>query len=476
MSDIILTEQTTPTTPATGKWVLYCKTDGLYYLDDTGTETGPLDVGGAGGALDDLTDVDLTGLAQGNILYYNGTSWIVLAPGTNGYFLKTQGAAANPIWASVPGGTLASLTDVDLTGIAQGDVLYYNGTDWVVLAPGTNGYFLKTQGAAANPVWASVPGGGDMLAANNLSDVATPATAFANIKQAATTTATGVVELATDGESAANVVVQGNDARLSNARTPSAHASSHISTGSDPIAAAVAAGASGLMTGADKTKLDGIETAADVTDATNVNTAGAVMESDYNAQTILAATSDNTPAALTVGEQTVVGRITSGNIAALSVSQLATLVLSAALPENTAIILDYLLSADGTYSGIITQGVAGATLAFGNLCYLSAADTRWEKADADASATSGPVLLGMCVLAAASDGSTTYMLLYGKIRADAAFPTLTVGAPAFVGTTEGEIQTTAPSGTGDIIRIVGQGCSTGNELFFCPSNDYYKHV
>ena len=39
----------------------------------------------------------------------------------------------------------------------------------------------------------------------------------------ATTTAKGLVELATDGENAAGVVVQGNDARLSDARTPSSH-------------------------------------------------------------------------------------------------------------------------------------------------------------------------------------------------------------------------------------------------------------
>lgn len=39
---------------------------------------------------------------------------------------------------------------------AQGDVLYFDGTDWVRLAAGTSGYFLKTQGAAANPVWAAV--------------------------------------------------------------------------------------------------------------------------------------------------------------------------------------------------------------------------------------------------------------------------------------------------------------------------------
>ena len=81
-----------------------------------------------------------------------------------------------------------------------------------------------------------------------------------------------------------------------------------------------------FTTASDISKLAGIESSADVTDATNVDAAGAVMESDYNANTVLAATSDNTPTALTVGEQTVVGRITSGNIAALTQSQLRTLI------------------------------------------------------------------------------------------------------------------------------------------------------
>jgi hypothetical protein len=44
---------------------------------------------------------------------------------------------------------------------------------------------------------------GELLASNNLSDVGSAATAFANIKQAATTSATGVVELATDAEAIA---------------------------------------------------------------------------------------------------------------------------------------------------------------------------------------------------------------------------------------------------------------------------------
>lgn len=86
---------------------------------------------------------------------------------------------------------LGALSDVDTTGAANGKILRYNGTTWVV------------------------------------DDEASVS--------AATTSAAGIVELATDGENAANVVVQGNDSRLSNARTPTAHAASHGSGQPDAI-------------------------------------------------------------------------------------------------------------------------------------------------------------------------------------------------------------------------------------------------
>jgi len=38
----------------------------------------------------------------------------------------------------------------------QGDILYYNGTDWVILHHGTSGQYLITQGHAANPTWLTV--------------------------------------------------------------------------------------------------------------------------------------------------------------------------------------------------------------------------------------------------------------------------------------------------------------------------------
>ncbi len=52
-----------------------------------------------------------------------------------------------------------------------------------------------------------------------------------SLHSAATTSALGFVELATDGETASGVVVQGNDGRLSNARTPTDH--NHTSAGGD---------------------------------------------------------------------------------------------------------------------------------------------------------------------------------------------------------------------------------------------------
>jgi hypothetical protein len=236
-----------------------------------------------------------------------------------------------------------------------------------------------------------------------------------------------------------------------------------------------------VFTAADDTKLGNIEASADVTDATNVNAAGAVMESDYNAQTILAATSDDTPAALTVGEQTVVGRITGGNIAALSVAQLQALLFGTALGteillgENYGIKYDAALSADGKYAGFVRSGTAGATLAFGDLIYLAAADSRWELVDANAASTSGDVLLGICVQAAANDGDATTVLMHGFVRADTAFPALTISAPAYASTTAGDIQTAQPSGTDDVIRRVGFAW-TADELYFCPSPDYATHT
>lgn len=148
-----------------------------------------------------------------------------------------------------------------------------------------------------------------------------------------------------------------------------------------------------------------------------------------------------------------------------------TITTTLTLDENASVVLNPALSADGKYTGTTIAGTAGATLAFGDIVYLAAADSRWELTDADAAATSGDVLVGICVLAAASDGDPTTIMLQGTIRADANFPALTIGAPVHISTTAGDVQVTAPSGTDDVVRRLGFAI-TADAFYFNPSNDY----
>lgn len=50
--------------------------------------------------------LDFLGSTQGNILYRGASAWAPLATGTSGYFLKTQGAGANPVWAALTQDTI----------------------------------------------------------------------------------------------------------------------------------------------------------------------------------------------------------------------------------------------------------------------------------------------------------------------------------------------------------------------------------
>ena len=44
-------------------------------------------------------------------------------------------------------------TKIALTNHAQGDIMYYDGSNWVRLGAGTAGQSLKTAGSGANPYW-----------------------------------------------------------------------------------------------------------------------------------------------------------------------------------------------------------------------------------------------------------------------------------------------------------------------------------
>jgi hypothetical protein len=247
----------------------------------------------------------------------------------------------------------------------------------------------------------------------------------------------------------------------------STHASTHQDGGADEISVT---GLSGLLAD-DQHVLD-----------TEV-TAVAVAKALYDAYTILMATTNDTPEAITIAAQQVVGRITGSAIKGLSVAELQTLIFSAALGaeivlgESYGLALDAAL-ADGKYCGITDTpaggSVAGATLIFGDLVYQAVGDDRWELTDANTAATA-TMKTGICVQAAANDGSATTILLWGKVRADAAFPALTKYAVAYMGEVAGDIVTAVPTTASCYVRVMGYG-NSADELFFCPEPGWIKLV
>lgn len=61
-----------------------------------------------------VTNLTVGSQAQGDLIYASSASaWARLGAGTSGYFLKTQGAGANPTWAEVGFQTAASQSDME---------------------------------------------------------------------------------------------------------------------------------------------------------------------------------------------------------------------------------------------------------------------------------------------------------------------------------------------------------------------------
>lgn len=141
------------------------------------------------------------------------------------------------------------------------------------------------------------------------------------------------------------------------------------------------------------------------------------------------------------------------------------------LSEDGGILFDQTLSADGSFS--ISKGelsTLGETLVFGELAYFKQSDSRWWKFDSDTESTSANVKLGI-ICQSGNAGDDRLIMLEGKIRADSQFPTLTVGAKVYGGSTAGAIQVAKP--TTGFVRCIGFG-NTADCLYFNPSNEHYE--
>ena len=212
----------------------------------------------AGTTLSALLDAAI-GSARGSLLRRGTSDWTVLTPGTAGQYLQSGGAGADLTWGNAAGaGTVTSIATTggisggpitgsgtlslaavatgsllanisggsaapsatglsalldSVLGSGRGQIIYRGASTWAALGAGTSGYFLQTQGGAADPMWATVKGGGGATTAPSLwnaaADLATtaalPACTYSNGSAGVGATLTGTANgaLSVDGTAVA---------------------------------------------------------------------------------------------------------------------------------------------------------------------------------------------------------------------------------------------------------------------------------
>ena len=123
---------------------------------------------------------------------------------------------------------------------------------------------------------------------------------------------------------------------------------------------------------------------------------------------------------------------------------------------------------EGTFQGDVVY-FGGTTSMTTGAIYHYKSDGTWELADADAAANCD----GLLAVALGAASNTNGMLLRGMVTLD--HDPGAVGDVLFLSTTAGDCSATAPSGTGDIIRVVGYCLDASNgQIWFNPDGTYVE--
>ncbi len=117
------------------------------------------------------------------------------------------------------------------------------------------------------------------------------------------------------------------------------------------------------------------------------------------------------------------------------------------------------------------QALSGTTTTAGALYVWK--NTSWVLADADAENTCSQLM----AIAIGTNSATDGMLLKGPVTLAGAYiaGTDSPGSVVYASTTAGRATLTAPSGSGDIVRVIGHSLSSGGKmLLFNPDNTYVE--
>ena len=139
------------------------KIDNTESVTSVNSQTGAVNLGAG-----DLSDVTITGAVNGEVLKYNGAAWVdanvdytevtntptnvstftndanYVASGDNVSVLTNDAGYLT----GITGESIGSLSDVTVTSAVSGEVLSYNGTNWVNSASSGGGYTVSNQGSS----------------------------------------------------------------------------------------------------------------------------------------------------------------------------------------------------------------------------------------------------------------------------------------------------------------------------------------
>ena len=424
-------------------------------------------VGDGGLTTNDFTDADHTKLnaieasatadqtaAQIKTLVGTGNSKFVPAAGTAGHFLKHDGTFGIPAYTTNTNTTYS----VGDGGLTTND---FTNADHSKL----NAIEASADVTDAANVLSSLPSG--VVSGSAQIDIHTTTGYVANEHldwtsnvgtiHAGNYTDTNTTYSVTNGQLSQN--------NLTNAlKTSYDGAVTHAATSHAPSGATVNSADATLLGRANHTGTQAASTISDFdtevanNSAVELNTA---KTSNIVQTTVTGNAGTVTNGVYTTGTQTIAGAKTfSGTVVAATIRP-----TEIAYKANVG--SDHALNGT-TLSGTTLGTAQGTAVVQGSLTYLSTGG-RWEKTDSDALATS----FGMLAIQAGED--QTEQLLVNGLYNLSYDPGGSRGDPLYISGTAGLITSTAPTGTGDIVRIVGYKMHATNGLiYFNPDQTWVE--